>query len=89
MYDEVNGHPDPDHIDDNLVHPDEWERAPKEAHGGLIKGYAAGGPVMPRIKQYASPLPGNNYVPPIPHYRDNLGNDEMSATRNSLQNMVR
>lgn len=75
--------------DGNLPDLTKWPGTPKEAHGGLIQKFAVGGPVMPAIKRYPSYLPGNNYVPPLPHYRDALGNSEMSATRNDLQNMVR
>lgn len=63
---------------------------PAKSVGGILQHFAAGGPVMPRLKQYPSTtVPVANYVPPMPHYRDNLGNSDMSAFRNSLQDMVR
>lgn len=63
---------------------------PAKSTGGILQHFAAGGPVMPRLKQYPSTtVPVANYVPPMPHYRDNLGNSDMSAFRNSLQDMVR
>lgn len=63
---------------------------PKHPGGeNIMQRFAAGGAVMPRLKQYASNLPTPNYVPPMQHYRDALGNNEMSQFRNNLQDMVR
>lgn len=56
--------------------------ANEKAEGGLIQNFASGGSVTHRFKSF---VPAKGYVPPVQHYRNSLGNDEMSKFRSALK----